>query len=53
MLALSVSSYIAGVAIDLGMPPRTFAMGMGAAMLVPAAAWGFALRKTRGEKEWR
>jgi MFS family permease len=53
MLALSVSSYIAGVAIDLGMAPRTFAMGMGAAMLVPAAAWGFALRKTRGEKEWR
>ena len=50
---ISASSYVAGVAIDWGMAARTFAMGMGAAMLVPAAAWGFALRKTRGEKEWR
>jgi predicted MFS family arabinose efflux permease len=51
MLGISASSYLAGVAIDWGLPARTFAMGMGAAMLVPAAGWAWALRKTRGGKQ--
>src|SRR5262249_21656664 len=46
MLTISVSSYLAGVAIDLGMPARTFATGIGVAMLVPAVAWAVALRWT-------
>jgi predicted MFS family arabinose efflux permease len=51
MLAVSASSYLAGVAIDMGVAPRTFAMGLGLAMLVPAAGWAMALRATerRGE----
>jgi predicted MFS family arabinose efflux permease len=47
MLTLSVSSYLAGLAIDLGVPPRTFAVGMGITMLLPALAWTLALRRTR------
>ena len=39
MLGISASSYAAGVAIDLGVPVRTFAIGMGCVMLIPAAAW--------------
>jgi MFS family permease len=46
MLTISVSSYLAGVAIDLGVPARTFAAGIGFAMLIPAAAWAIALRWT-------
>ena len=29
MLTISVSSYLAGVALDLGVPPRTFAIAIG------------------------
>lgn len=47
MLGISASSYLAGVAIDWGVPARTFAVGIGAVMLVPAAGWAWALRKTR------
>jgi MFS family permease len=47
MLAVSISSYLAGVALDLGVPPRTFAVAIGLLMLVPAAAWAVALRRTR------
>ncbi len=39
MLGISASSYAAGVAIDLGMHVRTFAVLIGLVMLVPAAAW--------------
>jgi hypothetical protein len=46
MLALSASSYAAGVAIDLGVSPRAFAIAMGLVMLVPAAGWAVALRRT-------
>jgi len=46
MLTISASSYIAGVALDLGVPVRTFAMIIGGAMIVPAAAWAWALRRT-------
>jgi MFS family permease len=47
MLGISLSSYAAGVAIDWGMPPKTFAIGIGAVMLVPAAVWAWALRRTK------
>ena len=47
MLAISVSSYLAGVALDLGVPPRAFAVAIGLVMLIPAAAWAVALHRTR------
>lgn len=39
MLGISASSYLAGVAIDFGVNPRTFATGLGAVMLIPALVW--------------
>ncbi|HYW46132.1 MAG TPA: MFS transporter [Bryobacteraceae bacterium] len=45
-LGISASSYIAGMAIDMGTPARTFAEGLGAVMLIPAAAWALALWRT-------
>jgi hypothetical protein len=47
MLGISASSYLAGVAIDFGVPPRAFAVAIGLVMLVPAAAWSVALHRTR------
>ena len=47
MLGISASSYAAGVAIDFGVPARTFAIVVGCVMLVPAAAWALALRMTK------
>ncbi|MEO8368366.1 MAG: MFS transporter [Candidatus Solibacter sp.] len=47
MLGISASSYLAGVALDWGVPPRVFAAAIGLVMLVPAAAWAVALRRTR------
>ena len=47
MLGISASSYLAGVAIDLGVPPRAFAVAIGLVMLIPAAAWAVALHRTR------
>ena len=47
MLTISASSYLAGVALDLGVAPRTFAIGLGAVMIVPAVSWALALRGTR------
>jgi predicted MFS family arabinose efflux permease len=47
MLTISISSYLAGVALDLGVPPRAFAVAIGLVMLVPAAAWAVALHRTR------
>ena len=38
---------VAGLAIDLGVPPRAFAVAVGIVMLIPAAAWTIALRRTR------
>ena len=47
MLGLSASSYLAGVAIDLGVTARAFAVVIGFVMLVPALAWAATLRVTR------
>jgi MFS family permease len=46
MLGISASSYIAGVALDLGVPARTFAVIVGCVMLAPAALWAIALSVT-------
>jgi len=46
-LGISVSSYLAGVFLDVGVPPRVFAVALGLAMMVPAAAWALALRVTQ------
>lgn len=45
MLAISLSSYSAGVGLDLGIPARMFAMILGAVMLLPACAWGMVLAR--------
>ena len=45
MLAISLSSYAAGVALDFGIPARTFATMIGAVMLIPAAAWAWVLAR--------
>jgi hypothetical protein len=50
MLTLSASSYLVGLAIDWGTPPRTIATLMGATMLVPAVAWAAALIVTKGRQ---
>ena len=47
MLGISASSYLAGVAIDLGVRARTFAVIIGCVMLAPAALWAIALLRTR------
>lgn len=39
MLAISVSGYLTGTAIDLGVSPRICAAVIGGALLLPAAAW--------------
>jgi MFS family permease len=46
-LAVSASSYLAGVLLDHGVSPRTLALALGLAMVVPGAAWALALRATR------
>jgi MFS family permease len=51
MLGISASSYLAGVAIDLGVPARTFAVIVGLVMLVPAAAWAMAMAATGRAQE--
>ena len=39
MLAVSASGYVAGAAIDWGVAPQMFAIGVGVAMLAPAGLW--------------
>ena len=51
MLTISASSYVAGLAIDWGAPPRTVAVGMGLVMIVPALAWAWAMRRTGAERK--
>jgi len=46
MLGISASSYLAGVALDLGFPARPFAVIVGCVMLAPAGAWAIALCMT-------
>jgi predicted MFS family arabinose efflux permease len=51
MLGISASSYLAGLAIDWGVPVRTCALAIGCAMLVPAAAWAAVLVSGRRRSE--
>jgi MFS family permease len=44
MLTISASSYLAGVALDIGVAPSTFAIALGLTMLAPAALWAATLR---------
>jgi hypothetical protein len=46
-LTISLSSYVAGTLVDWGLPVRVFAAGTGLVMLLPAMAWGVALRRSR------
>jgi len=50
MLGISASSYLAGVAIDWGIPVRTFALAIGCVMLIPAAAWAAVLVQGRRQQ---
>lgn len=50
MLTISVSSYLAGFAMDWGATPRTVAMGIGAGMIFPVLGWAWALRRTDNER---
>jgi MFS family permease len=51
MLTIAAGSYLAGLAIDLGLPPRTFAIALGLVMLFPAGAWALALKATHRSKK--
>jgi hypothetical protein len=44
-LTISISSYVAGVAMDWGVAARTVAVFTGAVMLVPAVAWAAAMTR--------
>lgn len=50
MLSISIAGYLAGVALDMGANPRTFATIMGFAILLPAAAWGAAMNATNDRR---
>ncbi len=50
MLGISASSYFGGIALDLGLPPRTFAVILGLVMLIPAGAWAATLAVARRAK---
>ena len=51
MFVLAAATWIAGQAIDAGISPRLVAAGTGAAMFLPAAMWGLALRLWRADAE--
>jgi MFS family permease len=44
MFTIAVGAYVAGVFLDLGVSARIVSALAGASMLVPAVAWGWALR---------
>lgn len=47
-LAITLVAWAAGIAADRGVPPQTIAHALGLMMLVPAAAWIWAMRQWRG-----
>jgi len=51
MLVIAVSGYVASIAIDRGIAVRTVALCTGAAMLVPAMAWLWAMRLWRDAED--
>ena len=48
MATASVSTYVMGQILDSGVPARTGALGLGLAMLGPAAVWALSLRRSWG-----
>jgi predicted MFS family arabinose efflux permease len=50
MLAVSISSFAAGQAVDRGVDVRTVAVATGVAMLIPVTVWLFAGRAWRESK---
>lgn len=46
-LTISISSYVGGSLVDWGIPVRVFAVATGLVMLLPAVAWGIAVRRAR------
>lgn len=46
MATASVSTYVMGQILDSGIPARTGALGLGLAMLGPAAVWALSLRRS-------
>jgi hypothetical protein len=44
MITLAVGAWVTGFLLDHGVAPRSVALGTGLVMLIPAAAWGTALR---------
>jgi hypothetical protein len=44
MLTLAAGAYVTGMLLDHGVKPRAVALGTGLCMLMPATAWGLALR---------
>ncbi len=51
MATASVSTYCMGQILDMGLPARTGALGLGIAMLCPAAVWIISLRREWGGDE--
>ncbi len=51
MATASVSTYCMGQILDAGIAPRTGALGLGMAMLGPAAIWVLSLRRTWGSDD--
>ncbi len=49
MLTLAIGAYLTGFAIDRGIAPRTVAIATGIFMLIPAAAWAWAMRLWKQE----
>jgi predicted MFS family arabinose efflux permease len=49
MATLAIGAYLTGFVIDRGVAPRTVAMATGMFMLIPACAWGFAMRLWKRE----
>src|SRR5581483_8568273 len=44
MITLAAGAYVTGMLLDHGVSPRAVALGTGLFMLLPAAAWAWALR---------
>ena len=50
MATASVSTYCMGRVLDAGVSARSAALGLGLAMLVPAAIWALSMRRTWGSE---
>ena len=51
MFTIAAGAWIAGYALDTGVPARTVAIAAGLMMIVPITAWAFAMRLWRQDEE--